>query len=110
MRYYKQRIFTNDSPAYKKYLKERGKQSIRQYNTPKLQIPDSDDIRNLNVIEHVWTTGDRYFKLAEKFYGDPEMWWVIALFNQKPTEFDYKLGDVVYIPTPLERTLFYLGY
>jgi len=32
------------------------------------------------------------------------------LYNQKPTEFHLKLGDVVYIPTPLETVLFYVGY
>ena len=97
--------------AYKRYLKKtRGLEQVNQYSTPKFRHPDANDIANFSVINHVWKTGDRYFKLAHEYYGDPEMWWVIALYNQKPTEFHAKLGDVLYIPTPLETVLFHIGY
>jgi len=35
------------------------------------------------------------------------MWWVIAWYNQKPTEAHFNVGDVVYIPTPLANVLQY---
>ena len=97
--------------AYKRYLKKsRGMEQITQYSTPKFRHPDVSDLRNFNEVTHVWKTGDRYYKLAHEYYGDAEMWWVIALYNQRPTEFHVKLGDVLYIPTPLETVLFYIGY
>ena len=97
--------------AYKRYLKKsRGMEQITQYSTPKFRHPDVSDLRNFNEVTHVWKTGDRYYKLAHEYYGDAEMWWVIALYNQRPTEFHVKLGDILYIPTPLETVLFYIGY
>tara|TARA_R110002110_G_C13286142_1_gene703039 strand:- start:591 stop:923 length:333 start_codon:yes stop_codon:yes gene_type:complete len=110
MRYKNQDVFVNASGAYKRYLKTRGDKKIKQYNTPKFRYPTAQDNENFSTISHIWGTGDRYFKLAAEYYDDPELWWVIALYNQKPTEFDVNLGDVVYVPVPLERVLFYMGY
>ena len=55
--------------------------------------------------QHVWKAGDCYYKLANQYYGDAQYWWVIALFNQKPTEADVDLGDLIEIPLPLEAIL-----
>jgi nucleoid-associated protein YgaU len=65
---------------------------------------------NFNTIGHVWTSSDKFYNLAAEYYSDPEMWWVIAFYNQKPTEFHLSPGDIVYIPTPLETVLYYIGY
>tara|TARA_R110002110_G_scaffold58768_1_gene167079 strand:+ start:385 stop:720 length:336 start_codon:yes stop_codon:yes gene_type:complete len=111
MRYFNQKVFKNMRAAYKRYLKKtRGMEFINQYNTPKFKFPSPENSKNFSTIKHVWATGDRFFKLANRYYGDPEMWWVIAFYNQKPTEFHVELGDVIYIPTPLETILFYIGY
>lgn len=45
--------------------------------------------------------GDRIDLLAFKFYGDPILWWVIALANDMellPTDLNY--GDTLLIPSP----------
>ena len=111
MRYKNQEVFVNVGEAYKRYLKKtRGISQIKQYNTPTFRHPEANEIKNFKTIKHIWGTGDRYFKLAEEYYDDPEMWWVIALYNQKPTEFHVKLGDVIFVPVPLETVLFYIGY
>jgi len=111
MRYKNQNIFKNIKEQYRRYFKKtRGIESIRQYNTPRFKHPSVDDMRNFNTIKHVWRSNDRLYKLAHEYYEDSEMWWVIALYNQKPTEFHFKEGDVVYIPVPLETILFYIGY
>ena len=110
MRYNKQNIFTNEKEAYKRYLKDRGIKFINQYDTPKFRLPSNTDMNNFSSIKHTWGTGDRYYKLAAEYYSDPELWWVIALYNRKPTEFHISLGDIIYIPTPLETVLFYMGY
>jgi hypothetical protein len=110
MRYKRQKIFLNDTRAYKRYLKGRGLKHIHQYNTPTFEYPSTLEFSNFNMIRHIWSTGDRYFKLADQYYNDPELWWVLAFFNQKPTEFDIEYGDILYIPTPLERVLLHIGY
>ena len=100
----------NEKDAYKRYLKARGLKQISHYDTPKLRHPSSADMGNFSSIKHIWTMGDRFFKLAHKYYSDPELWWVVAFYNQKPTEFHVNMGEVIYIPTPLETVLFYMGY
>ena len=111
MRYKNQTIFTNVNDAYKRYLKKtRGIEFIQQFNTPTFRHPEAEDLKNFNTIPHIWKTGDRFFKLADEYYSDATMWWVIALYNQAPTEFHLNLGDVVYVPTPLDTVLFYIGY
>ncbi len=110
MRYLNLRVFRNATAAYKRYLKGRGLDQVQQYRTPKFKYPSESEVRGLETITHIWVTGDRYFKLADRYYGDSKLWWVIAFFNQKPTEFDINGGDIIYIPTPLEKVLFYIGY
>ena len=48
--------------------------------------------------EVVWSHGDKLYKLAHKYYGDKSLFWIIGLFNNKPTDAHYSYGDVVYIP------------
>lgn len=111
MRYKNQEVFINSKETYRRYLeKTRGIKQIKQYDTPTFKHPSASEIRNFNVINHIWKTGDRYYKIAEKYYSDPTLWWVIALYNQKPTEFHLELGDIVFVPLPLESVLFHMGY
>ena len=57
---------------------------------------------NLTSTSHTWKLGDRYYKLAYEHYGDPEVWWVIAMYNKKPTEAFVNVGDRIYIPKPID--------
>tara|TARA_Y100000034_G_C6641313_1_gene280331 strand:- start:195 stop:527 length:333 start_codon:yes stop_codon:yes gene_type:complete len=110
VRYNNQQIFINDAKEYQQFLKKRGVKFISQYNTPKFKHPDASDAANFNTFTHIWKTGDRFYKLADQYYSNPELWWIIALYNQSPTEFHVKLGDIIYVPTPLETVLYYIGY
>ena len=56
-----------------------------QYSTPSFKRLSASQRRTLNEVRHVWKTGDRYYKLAATYYGRPELWWAIALYNEKPT-------------------------
>lgn len=111
MRYNNQNVFVNKKEAYKRFLERtRGLKEINQFSTPKFKYPTQIDRQGFRSVNHVWSSADRYFKLADKYYGDPSMWWVIAFYNQKPTESHISLGDVIYVPIPLESILFYIGY
>ena len=104
---YRNRIITsNDNQMYSDLLEQRGVEAIQQYTT--VYNIDLTKIEGVQVINHVWKTGDRYFKLANQYYGRPELWWIIALYNKKPTEGSLKRGDLVFIPTPVETLLYYL--
>jgi len=59
----------------------------------------------MSTIQHVWATGDRYHKLSAIYYKNPKYWWLIAWYNQTPTEAHVKVGELIYIPMPLERAL-----
>ncbi len=101
-------VAINTNPLYRKYLKEtRGLPRVKQYSTPEFSHPTVNQIKNLTVLRHTWKLGDRYYKLAHEHYGNSEMWWVIALFNQKPTEAFVKAGDVIFIPQPIELVVQY---
>ena len=90
--------FANNNQIYKTILKDRGVKQIVQYGTRNLKFPTGEQITELNILSHTWKYGDRYYRLAHEHYGDPNLWWVIAFFNQKPTEAHYTIGDTIYIP------------
>jgi len=102
---YKNRLkVPNALPLYKEARKERGIPfALTQYLTRRTRKPTVEEIATIVSIGHIWTTGDRLYKLAEKHYHDPTLWWVIAWYNDRPTEGHFKVGDVIQIPTPIER-------
>jgi len=95
----------NQEELYEDLLKQRGRKFIKQYMTPNMYHPTADDYARLEIVTHTWKRGDRYFKLAHTYYGTTKYWWVIAWFNQKPTESHLEYGDVLEIPLPLDRAL-----
>ena len=97
----------NSNKLYKKYLYEtRGlSRGIAQYQTQTFRYPTTEEIASLSLKPHIWKVGDRYSKLAFENYGDAELWWVIAMFNRSPTEAFVKKGDLIYIPSPVERVM-----
>ena len=107
-RYDTTRIWINNNDQYDNLFKERKVKWIRQYLTPNLRYPTTEEIGNLTIINHVWKTGDKYWKLAAAHYDRPGLWWVIAWYNQSPTEAHLREGQVVFIPKPLELVFNYL--
>jgi len=55
-------------------------------------------LKEYEYIEHVWSHGDKLYKLANQYFGDQNLFWIIGIFNNKPTDSHYKYGDIVYIP------------
>ena len=110
MRYSKNKIFFNKEDSYRRFLKPRGLNGIMQYNTSKFRHPSVEDLQDFERVSHTWKVGDKWYKLASEYYQDPTKWWVIALYNQKPTEAHVTPGEVVYIPFPLDSVMFHLGY
>jgi nucleoid-associated protein YgaU len=57
------------------------------------------------VIQHVWVLGDRMDKLASKYYGDDEYWWVIALVNKINYPLGVQPGTVLKFPVAVDSVL-----
>lgn len=108
-RYAERRKFTNAKQMYKHLFEVRDVKFIQQYDSAKFKYPTDDQINSLNILVHVWKRGDKLSKLAEIHYGDPKLWWIIAWFNQKPTESHFKFGDRVQVPQPIDRVLDFMG-
>lgn len=66
---------------------------------------DVDWFSNQPFDTHVWQFGDRLDKLANRFYGDDEYWWVIALANGIGYPLGIQPGTEVRIPSDVDAVL-----
>jgi len=108
-RYSGTRIIRNNNDLYDEFLDKKNLRSIRQYVSPSFVRLEESAKDSIPQIIHTWTLGDRYYKLAFEHYGDPRYWWVIAFFNNKPTEAHVKNGDQIRIPIPYEDVILLYG-
>jgi nucleoid-associated protein YgaU len=108
-RYRNRTLIRNDAPEYQKILEDRDLNFIVQFSSPTLKELRVRDLEAVTVETHTWKAGDRYFKLAHQYYGDPTFWWVIAYFNNAPLETDLSLGQNILIPLPLGEIIAAMG-
>lgn len=104
-RFINRRIFLNDSPIYHDLFEERGTKYISQYNTPVFNHYTENELEQIDFVEHIWTTGDRLYKLAGTYLGDKLNWWVILKFNKIGSEALIKKGDIIKIPVRVEDVI-----
>jgi hypothetical protein len=62
-----------------------------------------------NAYQYVWQFGDRLDRLAHKYYGEDQYWWVIALTNQISYPLGIPVGTVLLIPESVRPVLEKLG-
>tara|TARA_B100000282_G_C31444956_1_gene359722 strand:- start:26 stop:367 length:342 start_codon:yes stop_codon:yes gene_type:complete len=104
-RYSSTKKFRNNLEYYD-YLRHKRKLKIaNHYATPVLKHPTVEERTRIITDSHIWTLGDRYYKLAHKYYGDSGYWWVIAWYNAVPVEADLLTGDMIEIPINLSSVL-----
>ena len=104
-RYRKKRPVLNNEGSYVNIFEERGVKYIRQYTTANLHHPTVAQRAKLERVSHVWQLGDHFYKLAHRYYGNSKLWWVIAWYNQTPTEAHMTTGQTIKIPFPLADVL-----
>ena len=102
------RDFLTDD-LYSEVLDEKQVRRIPHLTTAHIAGLDASVRSRFKKIEHIWMSGDHFYKLAQKHYGDPKLWWIIAWYNTRPTEAHVKVGDLIRIPIPLEKVLFYFN-
>jgi len=98
-------IIFNDYSLYDEYFEKKNLKGFRQYDSPRYNEVTEEAKENIRSRIHIWKMGDRLYKLAAEFYGDPTYWWVIALFNGTPTESHVKPGDEILIPLDYEAVI-----
>lgn len=107
-RYNKRKTIFDDSELIQKILDNKNISGIRHYMSPNFKIPTYTERNNIQTITVVWKLGDRLSKYAEKYYSNSELWWIIGMYNKKPTDAHFKVGDYVYIPTNLADLVNYI--
>ena len=105
IRYDNRNQTNNSEEVYEELRDSRDSKTVRHYTTPRIPHLTKQKRLRLNRIKHIWRTGDKYWNLAYKHYGDSSLWWLIAWYNQKPTEAHVKMGDTIIIPKPLNKIL-----
>ena len=109
-RYINTKFFKNKLRIYDNVFEDRGVKHINQYMTAKFKPLTASQRASIRVTEVMWQPGDRLEKLASAAYGDGSYWWLIARYNNKPTDAHYTVGDQVLIPGPFSLIRsFYIG-
>lgn len=108
-RYSGRKRATNDVYQDDELFEKRGVRSIEQYTTPKFRNPTKEELNRIDYEIHFWVTGNRFFKLAQKYYNDHRYWYIIARFNNIPNEGQLKEGQKIKIPTNLHIAVEVLG-
>ena len=107
-RFTRRKTYLNVNELYQEMAEERDVKYFRQYESPNFRYPTALEMREISTIRHVWKSGDRFFKLAHRHYGDSSLWWVIPWFNKTPTESHAQKGQIILIPKPLGKIMKYL--
>ena len=97
--------FYNDNELYDEYFDKKNMKGFVQLSSPVYNEVTQKQKDSIRSYIHIWKTGDRYYKLAFENYGSSQYWWVIALFNGKPTESHVKPGDQILIPANYEEVI-----
>jgi len=94
---------------YQELIEKRNIKKITQYITPTFPELTPERRRSIDFDSYIWKRGDRLYKLAHQYYGDAKLWYLIAWFNQTPTDSHINLGDTIMVPISYERVLTYFN-
>jgi nucleoid-associated protein YgaU len=86
-------------------ISKRKVEQITHYTTKQFNKLTAQDYLELSFTTHIWHSSDKYWKLSSAYYGDPQYWYIIAWFNNRPIESMNNIGDQILIPQPLDRVL-----
>ena len=100
-RYQNTPFFINRLPLYENVLEERGVKQIAQYRTSTYTALTTAQKKSISEKQIMWQAGERLDKISSREYGDARYWWIIARYNNKPTDAHFEGGDTVLVPHPL---------
>lgn len=64
-----------------------------------------DILDGVPTVDYVWRVGDRLDSVAERRWGDPDYWWVLALANRIKDPFRIEVGRVLRVPLNVRQIL-----
>jgi hypothetical protein len=102
-RYIRSNIVRDNSEYYEPI--RRGNKTLIHYETMPMRNPTIKERASVSTTTHIWSYGDRYYKLAQTYYADTRFWWVIAWWNGAPCEANLAAGHPLRIPLDLEKAL-----
>lgn len=100
-KYLGRNTYLNSEDSHKDLLDDRGVESVEHYLT--FILNNENYSMDYPTYEYVWKKGDRLFKVAYEYYGEMKYWFIIALWNNKPTDAHFKAGDVIEIPSSPQK-------
>tara|TARA_R110000851_G_scaffold53504_8_gene126902 strand:- start:577 stop:924 length:348 start_codon:yes stop_codon:yes gene_type:complete len=96
-------IFTSDKRLRERIYDRRFIEEASVLSRIPPNSPTDEELRkDLTHIQRIYKMGDRLYKFAYEYYGDVDYWWIIAWYNNKPTDTHFNIGDIVYIPRELD--------
>ena len=98
MRYEFRETSINNSKTYSKKFRDLGVKSLTHFTTPRFKTLTLEKKQSIDTETLYWKINTKFYKLAHEYYGDSKLWWVIAFFNNMPTDSHAKLGDVILVP------------
>ena len=51
-----------------KWLKKETSNILRQYESANFRYPTAQEMRELRIVNHIWKSGDKFYKLAHEYY------------------------------------------
>lgn len=107
-RYNNTPIFLNQDSNYRNmFFNKRDIQETYQYSLLSIRYPSLSAMSNLTNIGLVWGATDKLYNISNQYYGAPNYWWIIAWYNKKGSEAEFEVGEIYYVPLPLEDLLEY---
>ena len=104
----REKVLNNNTDMFAKQFEERNVNSVVQYKMDPLRSLTEAEERTISTVSYTWNSGDRMWRLANRFYGDFKMWWVITQYNRIGSEMEIKPGQSILIPFPLSIVLQYV--
>jgi hypothetical protein len=94
-KYYSNKKIIDKLTPYKTLLEERDLKFVSLYTSA---VNLNFDHSKFPFRRHIWSKSDNLFRLSNRYYSTKEYWWVIAAFNQKPTDAMFEIGEEILIP------------
>ena len=105
-RYTNTPMFLNDDTNYRNvFFRNRDIEETYQYSLLGLTYPSIAAMAELNNMQLVWGATDKLYNISDDYYGSPNYWWIIAWYNKKGAEAEFEVGEIYYVPLPLEAVL-----
>lgn len=108
-RYRDRKIVANDMNEYKNLFEPRNLKLLKHHRQEnELNLPDSFK-DNIVIQQEIWSQDTKLHKLSYKYYRTTEYWWVIGLINNKPTDVEWQIGDVVSVPVGVNSIIEFIA-